>query len=70
MNSFLLPEDAWWTEYYEPLEIQVKKLGIKYKSDPKALKILRKIRSEINAAKRRPKELCSVFYIMQKLQES
>lgn len=70
INHFPLPEDAWWTEYYKPLEIQIKELRIKYKNDPEALKILKKYQNEIDTVKKKPKGCCSVFYIMQKLQES
>lgn len=67
INHFSLPEDAWWTEYYGPLEIQVKKIYPKYKNDPKARKVLRKHQKEIDMVKKNPKGFNSVFYIMQKL---
>jgi len=70
INHFSLPEDAWWTEYYKPLEIQIKELRIKCKNDPEALKILKKYQNEIDTVKKNPKGYGSVFYIMQKLQES
>jgi ubiquinone/menaquinone biosynthesis C-methylase UbiE len=66
VNHFQLPEDAWWTEYCKPLEIQIKELRIKYKNDPEALKILKKHHNEIDMVKRNPKEHSSAFYIMQK----
>jgi ubiquinone/menaquinone biosynthesis C-methylase UbiE len=68
INHFSLPEDAWWTEYYKPLEIQIKELRIKYKNDSEALKILKKYQDEIDMVKKNPKGYGSVFYIMQKLQ--
>ena len=67
INHFSLPEKAWWTEYYSPLEIQVIKIQTKYKNDPKVLKILRKYQKEINMVKKNPKGFNSAFYIMQKL---
>jgi len=70
INHFSLPEDAWWTEYYKPLEIQIKELRIKYKNDPEALKILKKYQNEIDTVKKNPKGYGCVFHIMQKLQES
>jgi ubiquinone/menaquinone biosynthesis C-methylase UbiE len=66
INYFLLPEDAWWIEYYSPLEIRIKELRIKYDKDAEALKILKKYQNEINMVKRNPKEHSSAFYIMQK----
>ncbi len=67
VNYFLLPEDAWWTEYYEPLENRIKKLRDKYRYDPEALELLKKYQDEIDTFKRNPQDYGSVFYIMQKL---
>jgi ubiquinone/menaquinone biosynthesis C-methylase UbiE len=66
-NHFSLHEGAWWTEYYKPMEIQIKKLRIKYKNDREVLKILQKYQNEIDTVRKNPKEYGSVFYIMQKL---
>ena len=66
-GCFSLPEDAWWREYYRPLEIRIKELRSKYKNNPEALKILEKHQNEIDMVKRNPEEYGSAFYIMQKL---
>jgi len=66
INYFSLPEDAWWTEYYRPLEIRIKELSIKYKNNSEALRILKKHQNEIDMVKRNPKEHSSAFYVMQK----
>ena len=66
INHFQLPEDAWWTEYYRPLEKQIKELYIKYKNNSEALKTLKKHQNEIDMVKRNPKEHSSAFYVMQK----
>jgi len=66
VNHFLLPEDAWWTEYYGPFEIRVKELHMKYKNDSEALKTLKKYQNEIDMAKSDPEGHSSAFYIMQK----
>ena len=68
ISYFSLPEDAWWIDYYKPLETQIKKLRGKYKNDPEALKILKNDQNEIDMVKNNPKEYGSVFYIMQKPQ--
>jgi protein-S-isoprenylcysteine O-methyltransferase Ste14/ubiquinone/menaquinone biosynthesis C-methylase UbiE len=67
LNHFSLPEDAHWTEYYRPLEIRVKELRAKYKSNPGALRILRKHQNEIDMVKRNPRKYSSAFYVMQKI---
>jgi ubiquinone/menaquinone biosynthesis C-methylase UbiE len=66
INYFLLPENIWWTEMYEPLEIQIKKLRKKYKDSNEALKILKKYQNEINLVKKNPEVHNSAFYIIQK----
>jgi ubiquinone/menaquinone biosynthesis C-methylase UbiE len=67
INYFMLPEDAYWTEYYGPLEIRIKELYVKYKNDSDTLKILRKQQNEIDMVKRNPEEHISAFYIIQRL---
>ena len=66
LNQFSLPKEAHWTEYYRPLEIRIKELRDKYRSNPWALKILRKHQNEIDMVKRNPRKYSSAFYIMQK----
>jgi ubiquinone/menaquinone biosynthesis C-methylase UbiE len=66
VDYFSLPEDVWWTEFYEPLEIRIKELYIKYENNSEALQMLKKYQNEIDMVKRNPKEHSSAFYIMQK----
>jgi hypothetical protein len=61
-----LPEDAWWIEYYRPLENLVKELYEEYKGNFEALKMLEKVQNEIDMVKGNPEEYSSAFYIMQK----
>lgn len=68
LNQFSLPDDAWWEEYYGPLEIRIKKLYKKYNNDPDALKVLNKQQKEIDMVKADPGNFLSAFYIMQKLE--
>lgn len=67
INYFTLPEDAWWIDYYRPLEIRIKKLRIKYKNDPEALKAFKKHQNEIEMVIKNPKDFGSEYYIIQKL---
>jgi ubiquinone/menaquinone biosynthesis C-methylase UbiE len=66
VKCFSLPEEAWWREYYRPLEIRVKELYVKYKNNADALEILRKQQNEIDMVKKNPKEYGSAFFVMQK----
>ena len=67
VNHFSLPEEAWWIEYYQPLEIRINELRLKHKNDPKASKIFQKYQKEIDMAKNNPQSARSVFIIMQKI---
>lgn len=66
VDYFSLPEDAWWTEFYEPLEIRIKELYVEYKKNYEVLNMLKKYQNEIAMVKRNPKDYCSAFYIIQK----
>ena len=66
IDQISLPEDAWWTEFYEPLEIRIKELDMEYKKNYEVLKMLKKYQTEIAMVKSNPKEYCSAFYIIQK----
>lgn len=66
IGHFTLPEDAWWVEYYGPLEERIQNLREKYKSDSKALAALDNEQQEIDMYRKYSKWYGSVFYIMQK----
>lgn len=66
IGHFSLPEDAWWSEYYEPLEKRVAQLRMKYINDPEALSVLDKEQREIDIFKKCCKWYGSAFFIMQK----
>jgi len=66
IDQISLPEDAWWTEFYEPLEIRVKELYVKYKKNDEMLKMLKKYQTEVAMVKSNPKDYCTAFYIIQK----
>jgi ubiquinone/menaquinone biosynthesis C-methylase UbiE len=67
IEHFSLPEEAWWEEYYSPLEIRIKELYKKYSNDPDALDVLKIHQTEIDMVKASPKSFQSVFCIMQKI---
>ncbi|MFX1466936.1 MAG: class I SAM-dependent methyltransferase [Promethearchaeota archaeon] len=69
VNHFQLPDDAWWTEYYEPLEKRINDVRAKYKDDPKVLEVVNRYQNEINKCKKNPRACRSIFYIIQKTKE-
>ncbi|MDH5376623.1 MAG: class I SAM-dependent methyltransferase, partial [Candidatus Bathyarchaeota archaeon] len=52
IDYFSLPEDAWWTEYYKPLEIRIEELRVKHENNSEALKTLKKYQNEVDMVKR------------------
>lgn len=64
---FILANDVWWKEYYEPLECKIKDHGAHYNNDPKILEQFKSEQNEIDIFKRDPGRFESVFFIMQKL---
>ncbi|MFB0566098.1 MAG: class I SAM-dependent methyltransferase [Candidatus Aminicenantaceae bacterium] len=66
IEHFPLPEDAWWEEYYTPLEERIKRLRAKYRNNPKALAELDNEQQEIDLYRKYSKWYGSVFFIMQK----
>ena len=66
VEYFSLPEDAWWTEFYRPLEKRIDDLRKKCENDPEALKLLKKFQNEIDMVKENPRKFASAFYIIQK----
>jgi ubiquinone/menaquinone biosynthesis C-methylase UbiE len=69
IEHFSLPEEAWWEEYYIPLEIRIKELYKKYSNAPDALEVLNTHQNEVDMVKASPKSFQSVFCIMQKIKE-
>ena len=66
IGYFPLPEDAWWEEYYNPLEERIQALRQKYRGDSQALSVLESEQQEIEMYRKYSKWYSSVFYIMQK----
>jgi ubiquinone/menaquinone biosynthesis C-methylase UbiE len=66
VDSFSLPEDAWWIEYYQPLEKRIKLLRKKFHQNHHALQILDREQEEIDLYRKYSQWYGSAFFIMQK----
>jgi len=66
IGQFTLPEDAWWIEYYGPLEERIKDLRGKYIDNLEALAILDNEQREIEMYKKYYQWYGSVFFVMKK----
>ncbi len=70
VNFLSLPDSAWWTEFYKPLENRINQLYAKYNGNPEAFAFLKKYRDEIEIVKRSPEEHNTAFYILRKSEKS
>ena len=66
IGHFTLPEDAWWIEYYGPLEERIQVLRGKYADNHQALLELDSEQKEIDMYKKYYEWYGSVFFVMQK----
>ena len=66
VGYFTLPEDAWWVEYYGPLDRLIQKLRRKHINSPKALELLDREQQQIALAKKYHQWYSSAFFVMQK----
>lgn len=46
LGRFTLPDEAWWDDFYTPMESWIEKLRSKYAADPEALGVLDQIAQE------------------------
>lgn len=65
-GHFKLPEDAFWIEYYKPLQKRIDELRIKYSNDTKALPVLDGEQCEVDTFKKNPELHNSGFYLLKK----
>ena len=66
IDYFVLPESAWWDEYYTPLEQIIKTVRAKYKDSLDVNDLLNRLEMEINLYRKYSEYYGYVFYIMQK----
>jgi ubiquinone/menaquinone biosynthesis C-methylase UbiE len=66
LGHFPLPDDAWWDEYYEPLQQRLPELRAKYADNPDAQAMLDESEKEIEIYRDYIGWYGSVFYILRK----
>jgi SAM-dependent methyltransferase len=66
LGHFPLPEDAWWIEYYDPLEKRLPELRARYAGNPEAQTLLDGSEREIEMLRQHPGWYSSVFFVMRK----
>jgi len=66
IGHFVLPEEAWWDEYYAPLEKRIRMLQAKFQDDEPALATLSGELLEIDLYRHYSSWYGYVFFLMQK----
>ena len=66
IGYFTLPDDAFWIEYYDPLEKRIQELRPRYINDSKALEVLDAEQREIDLSRKYHEWYGSAFFIMKK----
>lgn len=64
IDHFALPEDAWWIQYYGPLQKRIKKLRVRHTNNHKALVGIDKEQREIDTFKKYYGWCGSAFFVM------
>ncbi|MCK5573779.1 MAG: methyltransferase domain-containing protein [Bacteroidetes bacterium] len=66
VEQFVLPENAWWDEYYGPLEARLEKLRDEYRENAKALQTIQEEQREVDMYRKYSNWYGAVFYVMKK----
>ncbi len=66
VGYFVLPEAAWWGDYYTPLEKRLTLLEYRHRKDPQRLEFIKTVKREINIYRRFSDFYGYVFYLMQR----
>ncbi len=65
IDTFVLPETAWWNAYYHPLKERIVQLQLEYAEDAQALSILEEEDQEIKLYQQYSQYYGYVFYVAQ-----
>ncbi len=66
LHSFILDEEAWWDEYFTPLERKIRETRAKRPTDPKLLALLDSDEREVEMVRQNPRRTRSVYFVMKK----
>jgi ubiquinone/menaquinone biosynthesis C-methylase UbiE len=67
VEQFVLPENAWWDEYYGPLETRLETLRNKYIKNVKAVQAIQEKQREVDMYRKYSNWYGAVFYVMKKV---
>ncbi len=64
MGHFTLPDEAWWDDFYTPMEIRIEELRGKYSADSEALAVLDQIAQEPTMHRRHSDYYAYEFFVL------
>jgi SAM-dependent methyltransferase len=64
IECFTLPESAWWTDYYDPMETQLLSLRREYRGDDEAMAVIERSGQQIDVYRRFAQYYGYVFYVL------
>lgn len=66
LDYFVLPESAWWNQYYHPLEDRLQAFRGKYSADQGKIDVVESVQTEINIYQRYSDYYGYVFFLMRR----
>jgi len=66
LGHFILPESAWWDDYYLPLENRLRSFRGKFAADQEKIEVIESIQTEIECYRKYTSYYGYVFYLMQR----
>ena len=66
LDHFALPDEAWWPEYYTPLEARLDELQSEIPGNPALENVINETRREIQLRKDHGNAFGYVYYLLQK----
>lgn len=66
LGDFVLPESAWWDDYYKPMETRLARLRVDFENDPPALSALEDHQREIDYYRRWSEHYGYLFMIVRR----
>lgn len=70
VGHFTLPEEAWWREYYDPLEKRLEELVSQHSNESGLLRLIEQERQEMELYRRYANYYGYVFYVMRSTEEN
>lgn len=67
MGHFTLPDEAWWEDFYTPMEMRIEALRGKYKDDDEALAVLDQLAQEPEMHRRHSDDYAYAFFVVRRM---